>query len=132
MRGGCISDGGVGRLIARQMKRFFKQIKRLGRELERFAGVEATIYRRGAVVWDGEAFQGSTVVESINDAGVKIASRVVDWLLRPDGSYLPEPEDVLIVNSDGARYIVRPVGSEVWKFDDPARDVVRVHTMVEK
>ena len=114
------------------MKRFFKQVKRLGRELERRAGVEVTIYRRAAVVWDGEAFQGSTVVESINDAGVKIASRVVDWLLRPDGRYLPEPEDVLIVNSDGARYIVRPVGSEVWKFDDPARDVVRVHTMVEK
>ncbi len=113
------------------VKRFFEQIKRLGGALERFAGVEVTIYRRGVVVWDGEAFQGTTAVESINDAGLKTTSRVADWLLRPAGRYLPQPEDVLIVNADGARYIVRPVGAEIWKFDDPARDVLRVHTMLE-
>lgn len=112
------------------MTRFFSQIKRLGAALENAAGVEVTIYRRGAVVWSGRAFQGVTETEAISDAGVKTTSRVVDWLLRPSGLYIPMAEDVLVF-SDGGRFIVRPVGSEFWRWSDAARDVLRVHTQEE-
>lgn len=112
------------------MTRFFSQIKRLGAALEDAAGVEVTIYRRGAVVWSGRAFQGVTETEAISDAGVKTTSRVVDWMLRPSGLYRPASEDVFIFE-DGGRFIVRPVGSEFWRWSDAARDVLRVHTQEE-
>lgn len=112
------------------MTRFFSQLKRLGAVLEDAAGVEVTIYRRGAVVWSGRAFQGATETEAISDAGVKTTSRVVDWLLRPSGMYRPAPEDVFVFE-DGGRFIVRPVGSEFWRWCDAARDVLRVHTQEE-
>lgn len=112
------------------MTRFFWQLKRLGAALEDAAGVDVTIYRRGAVVWSGRAFQGVTETEAISDAGVKTTSRVVDWLLRPSGLYRPAPEDVFVFE-DGGRFIVRPVGSEFWRWSDAARDVLRVHTQEE-
>ena len=112
------------------MTRFFSQLKRLGATLEDAAGVEVTIYRRGAVVWSGRAFQGATETEAISDAGVKTTSRVVDWLLRPSGMYRPAPEDVFVFEN-GGRFIVRPVGSEFWRWCDAVRDVLRVHTQEE-
>lgn len=112
------------------MTRFFLQLKRLGAALEDAAGVDVTIYRRGAVVWSGRAFQGVTETEAISDAGVKTTSRVVDWLLRSSGLYRPAPEDVFVLK-DGGRFIVRPVGSEFWRWCDAARDVLRVHTQEE-
>lgn len=113
----------------------------LARQIEAHASREVR-YRRGASVLTTQAAVGRTEFE-IDDGqgGVRIEHWDRDFLMRADGFILdgrpaepqsgdrveePTPQGTFIYE------VLAPAGHPVWRYDDPYRQMIRVHTKLIK
>ena len=83
---------------------------------------------------DGETVQvnatyGKTDYQLASDAGINVGSHVWDFLILSDAlPFEPEPGD--IIEADGIRFEVMPLGDDIngWRWSDPYRATYRIHT----
>ena len=67
--------------------------------------------------------------EDIGENGRRYTVYLTDVLISGSLNYRPAKGDRITIN--GAVYIVRPMGKELYRFDDPYKTLVRVHTQLE-
>lgn len=95
------------------------------------------LYRRGNQTRTLSAVVGKSEVQVEDHAGYLTRSFVRDFLIRPEDlilggqTVLPEVGDRIEETVDGQTYIheVLPLaGAEAWRWSDPHRRLLRVHT----
>lgn len=104
-------------------ERFKNGIERLSDEW----GRPCAALRRGAVEWAGDGWLGITKSDQLTADGVRVVVKNTDVFLRCEGDYLPQKEDVLTFDDDGTRYIVTPIGGEMWRWSDATKTTMRIH-----
>lgn len=95
------------------------------------AAARPATYTRDGVDVAITAIAGSTASEAVDDTGAVTAGRVRDWLtqaapLTALGMGTPERGDTFTVA--GEVYLVTQRGDECWRYIDPAKVWLRVHT----
>jgi hypothetical protein len=109
----------------------------LARQLREHASEEVH-YRRGQNVLQTRAIIGRTEFQ-VDDGhgGVRIEHSDRDFLILREDLYLegqwtePQPGDQIeeFTEQDHLIYeVMAPTGQPVWRYDDPFREVIRVHT----
>lgn len=85
-------------------------------------------YRHGTSAKTVKAIVGRTVFRSTNDCGHWVKTQTRDFIIRPEDLGLtPEKGDV--IEFDGGEYeVLAPNGEPVWRWSDPHRTAMRVHT----
>ena len=85
-------------------------------------------YRRGVEAWEVKAVAGRTVFRSVNGFGAWVRTETRDFII-PAGQLPVEPESGDEIVFDGAVYeVLAPCNEPVWRWSDPYRKAVRVHT----
>ena len=85
-------------------------------------------YRRGQETRAVKAVVGRTVFRSMNEYGAWVRTETVDFVI-PAGQLDLEPQTGDEVVFDGGVYEVLAPGNEpVWRWSDPYRKAMRVHT----
>ena len=85
-------------------------------------------YRHGSSAKTIKAIAGRTVFRSTNDCGNWVRTETRDFIIRTgELDIFPETGDVIEV--DGGEYeVLAPNGEPVWRWSDPYRTALRVHT----
>jgi len=86
------------------------------------------LYRRGGESIAVAATFGKTDIELADESGLTIASFVWDFLINADAlGFEPEAGDVIVAN--GRQYeVMNLAGDGSWRFSDPYRTTLRIHT----
>ena len=105
----------------------YERFKIGGDRLEDSWGRPVAVLRRGAVEWAGVGWLGVTKSDQITADGVRVVVKNTDVFLSCGGDYLPQKEDVLTFDDNGARYITTPIAGELWRWSDATRETLRVH-----
>lgn len=101
-------------------------VESLRRRLFDFAAEPAEITRSGSVVADGiKTVAVSQKYEDADRADGVVFVDAVDFLFSGADGYAPKTGDV-ITTPDGA-FVVKPVDRELWRWDDPGKNILRVH-----
>jgi hypothetical protein len=111
------------------MTRFNDAIQKFQQRLAEQAGINAQIIRNGTKIFDVVAIPEKTKVEYLTDKGVRASNTVYDFCVSTKYGWTPERGDRLLWGEQS--YIVRPVGSEWWMYDDAEKVFMRVHTQLE-
>lgn len=98
-------------------------------------------YRRGAAAVSVPATVGRTVVEQTDEAGLLVRFVTRDYLISAERLVLPgeslpaEPrlgDEIVETLPDGRRFVHRVIspgsGEPPWRYSDPARTTLRIHT----
>jgi len=89
--------------------------------------VDAT-YRRGTEGRRVKAVVGRTVFRSMNEYGAWVRTETRDFII-PAGQLDLEPQAGDEVVFDGGVYeVLAPYNEPVWRWSDPYRKAIRVHT----
>ena len=108
---------------------FFKNgVSYLRRQLLENASDEITVERNGDLVGTFRAVVAKSEFEDADREGRRVNVYVVDCLIPGETEYSPQKGDVVRYNNQ--RYVVRPLGKEVWRWDDPYKEMMRVHAML--
>jgi hypothetical protein len=85
-------------------------------------------YLRDIVSYPVNATFGRTNYEVADDYGATIQTHVVDFLILAESlPFEPEPADVIV--ADDRKYEVMNLGGEgCWRWSDPYRTTMRIHT----
>lgn len=85
-------------------------------------------YRHGSSAKTIRAVAGRTVFRSTNDCGNWVRTETRDFIIRAgELDFTPETGDVIVF--DGEEYeVLAPNGEPVWRWSDPHRTALRVHT----
>lgn len=94
------------------------------------AGTTATVSRGTETLLDSiPVVLARSEFEDIGENGRRYTVYLTDVLISGSLNYRPVKGDRITIN--GAVYIVRPMGKELYRFDDPYKTLVRVHTQLE-
>ena len=93
------------------------------------AGEQIVVHRGGKKICDCIAVPATSKVDMLTDKGVKTTTTVFDFCVPASSVWIPERGDKVMWR--GASYIVRPVGSEWWRYDDAEKVFIRVHCQRE-
>ena len=90
-------------------------------------GKDAT-YRRGSEDIPLRVVVGRSAFRSQNDSGVWMRTSSHDFIVAKDAlGFAPEPGDAIVF--DGLEYeVLAPRGESVWRWSDPHRTAIRIHT----
>ena len=90
---------------------------------------EQIVYRRSdGVSYEIVAVPGQTRFHARNDSGVFISQQVRDFIVRP-GEIAGEPVQGDEIVFQGEVYeVLAPNGEPVWRWSDPLRTAMRIHT----
>ena len=85
-------------------------------------------YSRDGAAKAVKAVVGRTVFRSTNDCGNWVRTETRDFIIRTgELDIFPETGDV--IEFDGGEYeVLAPNGEPVWRWSDPYRTALRVHT----
>lgn len=109
-------------------KDYFKNgVEFLSAQLLTNASEPITISRNGETLYEGDAVVAKSEFEDVDREGRRVNVYVVDFII-PGTDYDPERGDLVAYN-DGA-YAVRPLGKEIWRWDDPYKKMMRVHAQL--
>ena len=90
--------------------------------------VSDATYRRGAEARSVKAVVGRTVFRSVNECGAWVRTETRDFII-PAGQLGLEPRTGDEIAFDGGVYeVLAPYGEPVWRWSDPYRKAMRVHT----
>ena len=109
--------------------RFNKALWRFQTRLLGNAGDRVVVYRSGKKLCDCDAVPATSKIDMLSDKGVKTTTTVFDFCVPASSVWIPERGDKVMWR--GASYIVRPVGSEWWRYDDAEKVFIRVHCQRE-
>ncbi|GEM_PF-4510449 len=108
----------------------------LSEGLQRLFGYAArrVAYRRGSQVVYLDAVPGQTRVEASDQVeGVTVVGKVQDWIFRvEDLQALFPPREGDAVEDQGHVYLAARVGEELWRWSDPDRKYVRIHSELDR
>lgn len=110
------------------MSYFAKSVEWFRRRLMACASEPITI-ERGDASYDFAAVVAKSESEDVDASGRRVNVYLVDFLISGAEEYRPQKGDVVLYN--GARYVVRPLGKEIWRYDDPYEALVRIHAQLE-
>ena len=115
----------------KRSKVFFQNgIEYLRSKLLTNAGTTATVSRGAETLLDSiPVVLARSEFEDIGENGRRYTVYLTDVLISGALNYRPAKGDKITIN--GAVYIVRPMGKELYRFDDPYKTLVRVHTQLE-
>ena len=112
----------------------------LAEKLSQAAG-ESVTYARGTETVELTAWPGSSLFAVSAPAGqARVLRADADWLFKAAdlafGGALatPQKDDCLTVVRDGLRLVYEaatPTGETVWRYSDPQRTVIRLHTRLK-
>ena len=90
--------------------------------------VSDATYRRGAEARSVKAVVGRTVFRSMTEYGAWVCTETRDFII-PAGQLDLEPQAGDEVVFDGGVYeVLAPYNEPVWRWSDPYRKAIRVHT----
>lgn len=89
--------------------------------------VSIEIRRAGAVVLSTRAILAEVHYEDADPTDAQSFANFVDVLIYGSNVYTPTTGDVVTVNRTGETFVARPVASNLWRYDDPYRLVLRFH-----
>ena len=90
--------------------------------------VSDATYRRGAEARSVKAVLGRTVFRSMNEYGAWVRTETRDFII-PAGQLDLEPHAGDEIVFDGGVYeVLAPYNEPVWRWSDPYRKAIRVHT----
>lgn len=108
---------------------FFKNgVAYLRRQLLENASDSVTVERNGTEIGTFQAVVAKSEFEDADREGRRVNVYVVDFLIPGESNYRAQKGDVIIYDSQ--QYVVRPLGKEVWRWDDPYKELMRVHAML--
>lgn len=115
----------------KRSKMFFQNgIEYLRSKLLANAGTTATVSRGAETLLDSiHVVLARSEFEDVGENGRRYTVYLTDVLISGSLNYRPAKGDKITIN--GAVYIVRPMGKELYRFDDPYKTLVRVHTQLE-
>lgn len=87
-----------------------------------------SITRAGLAVDTFEAVVAKSESEDVDASGRRVNVYIVDFLISGLTEYRPQKGDEITYN--GAVYVVRPLGKEIWRYDDPYEELIRIHTQL--
>lgn len=90
-------------------------------------GASIDIRRSGASVLKTRAILAQTKYEDSDPTTGAAYSNFVDVLIYGSNQYTPTTGDVVVVEATGETFVVKPILSNVWKWDDPYRLVLRFY-----
>ena len=90
-------------------------------------GVSIDIKRSGASVLETRAILAQTKYEDSDPTTGAAYSNFTDFLIYGSNQYTPTTGDVVTVVDTGETFVVKPVYSNVWKWDDPYRLILRFY-----
>lgn len=108
------------------MSYFSDGIAWLRRKLTNYASETITISRAGILIGEFGAVVAKSESEDVDATGRRVNVYIVDFLISGLTEYRPQKGDEITYN--GALYAVRPLGKEIWRFDDPYEELIRIHT----
>jgi hypothetical protein len=107
---------------------FKKGVEFLSKQLLDNASDPITISRGGVTLYEGDAVVAKSEFEDVDREGRRVNVYVVDFIIPGDSGYEPDRGDLVTYN-DGA-YSVRPLGKEIWRWDDPYKEMMRIHAQL--
>lgn len=93
------------------------------------AGSQILIWRAGVLYRSCTGVLARAEVSNVGASGERFQSFYSDVLIPCDIHYVPERKDRFEI--DGVAYVIRPVGKELYSYDDPYRVMMRVHIQKE-
>lgn len=111
------------------MSRFNSSLNHFKERLLENAGTVVEIVRDSQTICKVVAVPASSKIDYLTDKGVRTTTVVYDFVVAVSTGWEPKRGDRVLWN--GASYIVRPVGSEWFRFDDAEKIFLRVHTQLE-
>lgn len=94
-------------------------------ELIRTAGQSVVIYRDSLELARLSAVFCKTVTEDVDATSAYVLTSYVDIIFSTDDEYIPRSGD--IIESEGARYVVKKLASELYKVNGARRETIRAH-----
>lgn len=108
------------------MTRINDAVESLRERLFDFAGIPVSVERAGTALFDSViSVQGRSKYEDADRSGAVVFVDATDFLFSGELEYVPRAGDV-ITCAEG-EFVVKPIGSELWKWDDPGEKIFRVH-----
>jgi len=93
---------------------------------------ETVIYKRGADTVTICATFGKTNYQIEGDCGFKIGGEITDFLIAPSdliiGGLLTLPKAGDQIQIDSALYEAQFIGDGCWRYSDPFRKIIHLHT----
>ena len=90
-------------------------------------GVSIVIKRAGLSIVNARAVLAQTKYEDADPTTGQAFVNFVDVLLYGSVTYTPQTGDVVEIPGTGESFVVRPILSTLWKWDDPYRLVKRFY-----
>lgn len=87
------------------------------------------ITRGGESLGTFESIMARTKFEDVDGTQRRIIMFIIDFIVRGDSGYAPQNGDRIL--HDGRVFVVRPCGKESWRYDDPYKTMIRIHTREE-
>lgn len=109
---------------------FQKGVKYLEEKLLENAATTASITRGAETLFENiPVVLARSEFDDIGENGRRFTVYLTDVLVSGSLNYRPAKGDKITI--DSAAYIVRPMGKELYRYDDPYKTLVRVHTQQE-
>lgn len=89
--------------------------------------VSIEIRRAGSVVLTTRAILAEVHYEDADPSDAQAFANFVDVLIYGSNVYTPTTGDVVTVTRTGETFVARPVASNLWRYDDPYKLVLRFH-----
>ena len=90
-------------------------------------GVSIEIKRGGLTIKSARAVLAQTKYEEVDPSAGQAFANFVDVLLYGSVGYIPKTGDIVEIVDTGETFVVRPIASTLWKWDDPYRLVMRFY-----
>ncbi|MBQ9372154.1 MAG: hypothetical protein IJU03_08185 [Thermoguttaceae bacterium] len=111
------------------MTNYFKNgVAFLRDQLIKNASDPIVVSRNGQTLYTGESVVAKSEFEDVDREGRRVNVYIVDFLIPGASGYEPERGDLVVYN--GGAYSVRPLGREIWRWDDPYKEMMRVHAQL--
>ena len=85
------------------------------------------VYRHGNEPFNAIAWLGQTKVETTDEAGIRIASHVTDFLIRSKDLPITPTLGDEILTGDSRYEVLELPGDGCWCWSDPYKTVYRIH-----
>ena len=99
----------------------------LGAALSRYASAEV-VYENASGSFAVKAVIGQSAFETESEFGQVVRIETIDFILPPDALSGP-PRRGDTITYKGSRYeVIQPSGEPEWRWTDPQRTAMRIHT----
>ena len=99
----------------------------LGAELNRCASTEVE-YESQSGTFAVRAVVGRSAIETEGEYGQTIRIETIDFILPPDALPSPPRRGDIIRYKGSAYEVIQPAGEPEWRWTDPHRSAMRIHT----